>query len=274
MRFLQLFIIICLATLVGKSQDFNKLTQDENILRAKTKQINQFFRRFNHEENANGKRLYPEDRNYRNNKKRKKYIDILFDNQSSQIPYDLKKQFVEEVVNPKAPKFLDFHAGKWYAEASCKFLFHGKEENILLFLELEEENSGYKWVITNVFFEYFNDFFDTKVEGIGPFLHPLSHELDFMNLHEAFEKTEIIQEYAAKDYLVDFLSIFFYEVKKSNLTFETVSHVKFHFLQIDNWYFEVSEFIRHDFNSGWLISNLMKMTEDEKKQFVKIIHHD
>jgi hypothetical protein len=60
------------------------------------------------------------------------------------------------------------------------------------------------------------------------------------------------------------LSIFLYEIKKGNIQFKSVRNVKFHFFQINDWYFEISEFNRRGHNKGWLISNLVKVPEDQK----------
>lgn len=275
----QLILSFVFAVLLGNvmySQNnvYHSKEEEEEILNAKTKQIGQFFKRFNHEEDEKGKRLYPGDRKYRNEKARKKFIELLFDNQSTSISYGLRNEFVSQVTNKHEPCFLSFHGGSWYAEVSADFTHFGDKVNILLFLKLEKENDGHKWVLSNIYYDYFSSYFDKEVDGIAPFLHPLSHELDFMNLRKAFENLDVIQYFAHKDYRPDYLSLFFYEIKKSNLKFEGVRNVKFHILQIDNWYFELEEFNRYDHNSGWLISNLMKITEKDKAQFIDLIHHD
>jgi len=50
---------------------------DESRLYAESKQVNQFFRRFNGEEDEKGKRFYPGDKLFRTAKLRKKYLGIL-----------------------------------------------------------------------------------------------------------------------------------------------------------------------------------------------------
>ena len=49
---------------------------DESALYAETKQVNQFFRRFNCEEALDGKRFYPKDSLYHNLSLRKQYLNI------------------------------------------------------------------------------------------------------------------------------------------------------------------------------------------------------
>ncbi len=60
------------------------------------------------------------------------------------------------------------------------------------------------------------------------------------------------------------LTLFIYELKKGLFKFQTVADVKFHFFQIPGWYFELSEFNRSGFNRGWLISNLLKASDEQK----------
>src|SRR5438034_1259030 len=63
---------------------------DESKLYAQTKQVNQFFRRFNGEEDEKGERYHPNDKQYHNAKLRKKYLGILFDASNGGMSNELK----------------------------------------------------------------------------------------------------------------------------------------------------------------------------------------
>lgn len=141
----------------------------------------------------------------------------------------------------------------------------------MLFLAVEKEGLGSKWVITNVYFSEFNKLFPTGeiTEKEKYFLHPMSHELDFMNIYKAFQNSDVIEYYASKEYQPDYLTLFFYEIKQGHLVFQHVDAVKFHVLQIKDWYFEVSWFNRSGLNSGWLMSNVVYMPEKEKVNLIK-----
>lgn len=272
-----LISIILLVVLPGSAQIVDEYLGDESDLYAQTKQVNQFFRRFNGEEDVKGERYYARDREYRSKKLRKKYLEMLFDNENPFITDDLKNDFTDYVLDNKDPLFLDFHGGSWFAEVTTKFDYNGIERFLTLFLELEDDTVGSKWVITNVYFEPFSQAFmnqdSLRVKG-QKFLHPLSHELDFMNLVRAFQDQNSIEHYLAWKYEPDYLTLFIYEVKRGNLVFKTISDVKFHFFQLDGWYFELSEFNRKGFNKGWLISTLMKITEKDKDVLMKFIYHE
>lgn len=115
----------------------------------------------------------------------------------------------------------------------------------------------------------FNSAFARDTVKIGKFLHPMSHELDFMNLRKAFENKDSVSQFTSKSFTPDYLSVFLYELKKGNLKFKTVDQVKFHFFQINGWYFELAEFNRPGYNTGWLISSLVKLSNDADKNLLR-----
>jgi hypothetical protein len=267
-----LFITIGFFVLQSKSQNtLGSLTDDESHLYAQTKQVNQFFRRFNNEEDLKGNRSYPGDSEYRSSDTRELYLNILFDEQSPIMTKKLKKEFVEKVSNPESPIFLDFHGDLWFAELSANFQHHKTMESLMLFLQLEKENLGYKWVITNVYYDKFLKYFykgDQQTINKS-FLHPMSHELDFMNIRKTFRDPKYVEYYAANTFKPDYRTLLFYEIKQGNMEFESIGQLKFHFFQVDGWYFEVSYFNRPGGNSGWLISKLYKLTEPEKNELLQ-----
>jgi hypothetical protein len=245
----------------------------ERSLYAETKQVNQFFRRFNNEEAASGVKYNSKDSLYRNTKTRNRYLNMLFNNEDVGMTSDIKKSFISDITNKNKPLFLDFHGGSWFAQVNTTFLWQGKEEKLIIYLKLQEEKVGSKWIISKINFKPFARFAYKDTNTTKNFLHPLSHELDFMNLYKVFEfNKENIASYTSKDYTLDQLSIFLYEVKKGNLQFRTVNNVKFHFFQLNNWYFELSEFNRSGNNKGWLISKLVKANEPEKQILLKYIY--
>ena len=269
-----IFLLIVPFWLSG--QTYNSLPSDESVFYAQTKQVNQFFRRFNGEEDVTGNRIYSGDSSIRDPKLRKKYLPILFDNSNSGISTDMKELFINQVLNKKTPVYLNFHGNNWFAEVTATFTYNKTKINIILYLKLEHQNLGYKWVFSNVYSDEFNKYFrhvgDTTNNKL--FLHALSHEIDFMNINKIFRDEEQIDYYLEKQYVPDQLSLFVAEVKRGNLKFESVNNVKFHFFQIPNWYFEVTYFNRNEANSGWLISNLLRVNEKDKKELIRNYTHE
>ena len=243
---------------------------DEREFYTMTKQMGQFIHRFNYEEDQYGNRLYPNDKDYRSAAKRKDAITLLFDLENPRTSGTLRDYFIEDLT--KNNQFMEFLGGDWYSEISAKFKWKGQMVDISLIMALEKDGLGSKWVITNVFFSEFQKYFPQGelAEREKHFLHPMSHELDFMNIYKIFNDPQTVEYYASTDYHPDYLTLFFYEIKQGNLKFDHVESVKFHVFQIKNWYFEVSWFNRSGYNSGWLISNLVYIKENEKEALLKI----
>jgi len=272
-----LVLVLCLIQSSVYSQYFDKIAEDESMLYAHTKQVNQFFRRFNGEEDRYGERLPLNDKLYQDPAYRRTFIDLLFDQENTTIDPLIKNEFIYKCTQADQQKFLNFHGGEWFAEVKTTFKYKGQEKDLILFLKIQEEEVGSKWVITNVVFEPFLDLFiDVKKlsEEERQFIHPLSHELDFMNLIKVFTSKAVIEQYAEKDFIPDFLTLFIYEYRKQNLQFVTIKDVKFHFFQLDDWYFELSKFNRNSNNSGWLISNLMKINKEDQKVLRSLIFRE
>ncbi len=268
-----IFLIIT-ALFIGNplsSQSLGGFADDETTLYAMNKQVGQFVRRFNMDEDEFGKLLSKTDKRYRNAVLRTKLLPGMFDNYNPRTSGALKEYFIKDVTNIENPVFLNFLDTDWYAEVSVTFMVNGREENLILFLTLEEENLGSKWIISNVYFNDFSKMFPEpdSIEQISHFLHPQSHELDFMNLKKALKDHDYVELYASSFYQPDFLTLFFYMMKMNQIKFVKINNVKFHFFQINNWYFELSFFNRNDMNSGWLISNLIYIKEEDKQGLIR-----
>ena len=243
---------------------------DERAFYTMTKQMSQFMSRFNYEEDQYGTKISPESPDYRDRMKRKTVLPLLFDMDNPRTNGSLRDFFIADLTEKDA-NYFEFLGGKWYSEVSATFKMNGEKVDISMIFTIEQENLGSKWVLTNVYFSDFSKLFPKGdiAEQQKHFLHPMSHELDFMNIYKIFKTPESIEYYASNTYSPDYLSIFFYEVKCGNLVFEKVNSEKFHVFQIDKWYFEVSWFNREGLNTGWLISNLVFLKDDEKEELLK-----
>lgn len=276
MNRLKPFVFLVLAMLLGaealplKAQSIGDVQMDEANLYAMTKQMGQFIRRFNYEEDQFGRMINPTDPTYRSRERRQQSIPILFDQQTYGNQPDLQRFFVEDVTATDST-FMRFLGGRWYSEVSATFLYNGSPVNIIMILGIEEEGLGSKWVLNNIYFSEFGNLFPERdtAEMRDHFLHPMSHELDFMNIYKIFNETGTVEYYASKSFEPDLLTLFFYEIKRGNLVFQQVDSVKFHVFQIKDWYFEVSWFNRPGSNAGWLISNLIYVSEREKQELLK-----
>ncbi|MHA7100619.1 hypothetical protein [Roseivirga pacifica] len=251
------------------------VSEDEEIERqllASTKQLNQFFNRFNGEEDTKGRKFEPDDRQYRSERIRKRYLSILFDEENAEFSEDLLKTFIEQVTDKDNPQFLSLRSPGWFAVVNTTFKYKGKEEPLTLYMQIQQEGLGYEWVISDLVFEPYNTLFDKQRGETKEFLHPMSHELDFMNLRKALVKGGSPESYTLADFKPDLLTVFLYEVKMGLLEFQTVNRLNFHFFSIDGWYFQLNNFNRPGYNTGWLISDLAQVNDSQKEALLKIIY--
>lgn len=271
-RILALFIVVLFAYDANAQvySDLGDVQTDERALYTMTKQMSQFMSRFNYEEDQYGKKIHPDSAFYRDKDMRKVVLPLLFDMDNPRTNGSLRDFFIEDLTKDNS-KYFEFLGGEWYSEVSATFKWNGKDVDVSMIFAIEKENLGSKWVLTNVFFSEFNKLFPKGdlAEQQKHFLHPMSHELDFMNIYKIFKTPECIEYYASDSYSTDYLSIFFYEIKQGNLVFDKVNGEKFHVFQIDNWYFEVSWFNRSGYNTGWLISNLIYLKDEEKNELIR-----
>ena len=280
MRIIILISILILSCSLHVAAQSNGLLSDENrdysneeqVFYAETKQVSQFLRRFNAEEDLRGVKLSPRDPDYHSTELRRKYINMLF-NEAGNIPELLRNAFINDVTQPGNEKFLDFHGGDWFGELQAKFRRGNNQIFITLFMNLVKENLGSKWVINDVYYSPYQDLYKRDDNSPSRFLHPLSHELDFMNLDKVFSSGIHMADYFNQGYEVDRLSIFLYELRSRQIKFEYVTEVKFHFFQLNGWYVEISEYNRPGMNRGWLISNLIKLEDGQAEQLKDLIYH-
>lgn len=264
------FAILLLSTVTTlQGQGFGIDLQKEQQLYRATKQVNQFFRRFNAEETPRGDRLYEGDAYYHNADFRRRFLDMLI---GSKVDKNLKSSFISDLTRHN-DVFLDFHKDGWFAEVKASFNYFGKEESYILFLSIQHELVGSKWVISNVYNRTLYHLFDTDTAVWNKFIHPMSHELDFMNLKKVFDEGNLTP-YLKRDFQPDYLSILAYEHKRGNLVFNTIQDVKFHFFQIPGWYFEINNVAQDKEESGWMITRLMQVEGNEGEAYLKLIIRD
>ncbi len=231
---------------------------------ARTKQVNQFIRRFNGEETLRGQRLLPTDRNYHGDRLRKRFLPQLIDQQNKQVA-DQLQAFGERVLDANDPQFLDFYNPNWFAEVRTMVDYQGKQMPMTFFLTLEEVNGGWKWVIDRINFAPYDKLFNMN-HAPKKFLNPMSHELYFMPLEKAMNHPENLEDYIQKGYQPNTLTVFLADMKRGLLKFERVSQVNLHFFQVKGWYFQVSEINRAGKNAGWLMTNLVQADQPTKEK--------
>lgn len=255
-----------------KAQIVSEDDEIERQLLASTKQLNQFFSRFNGEEDTKGREFEPDDRQFRNSRLRKKFLSILFDEENAGFSSSVFEEFVNQVTDDSNPTFLSLQSPEWFATVHTTFRYKGQSLPLTLYMEIQAEGLGYEWVIADLSFEPYKTLFNKQRGQTKEFLHPMSHELDFMNLRKAMVKGGSPESYTLADFEPDLLTVFLYDVKMGNLTFETVNRLNYHFFSVEGWYFSLNNFNRPGYNTGWLISDLVKVNAQQKSDLLKILY--
>ena len=237
---------------------------DENFV-FKVKQIDEFIERFNNAK-ATPIRKYMRSNYAVDSLSHASLLIGLFDQEDTGWNEEEVRTFVAAVTHPESPTTLDFYDGGWYAELDCTGQYQGQEEKFTLVLSLEvlPRGLGSKWVINGVSADFLRLGYDTDRRRT---LNPASHDTDFINLITALQDTVNFRNYLSARAKPSQLLLFFNELCEGHLVFERVDDITYHFMQVDDWVFKVRDFNRDTSNSGWLISELIRVTDTQKLQY-------
>ena len=114
------------------------------------KQIDEFFERFNDDNNSFVRKVYAKY-HIRYNLSRASLIKSLFNYETKSWNAEEIDRFVSTATNEHHPKKLDFYSSDWYAEAKCKFKQNENIIDITLILKIDTQSmKRSKWVIAGV----------------------------------------------------------------------------------------------------------------------------
>ncbi len=230
-------------------------TEEEASFLFSVKQVDEFFERFNHEENTLLRqhlgRMFP-DREIT----RQEMIKGLFNYADRNWDLQDISAFLAQVSQPEQPVLLSFYDRDWYAELDCAVIYEGQPQQARLTMRVERlpGSSATKWVLAAAAAEFLE-----LPRNADPTqsLSPASHGTDFMNLDRALEDGMNVRSYLPQNYRADVLTLFLKAHADGKLEFRQVNQVTYHFLQVDGWIFTLRNYNRSSRNSGWLISQLL-----------------
>ena len=246
----------------------------------KVKLIEEFLERFNLEEDAF---LFEEMKGGAFETTHQKILLSLLNHQQDWDTTNVSR-FINEVANSGQDARLSFFDEEWFAEVNAKFLLQGDPIEVNLVLKYESNHEGRtQWSLIGVnspaiFKEKPKDISDSTettnsidinkiIQLDGGFIRPASHSINFIDFFRVFKPGNNWDNITPTEILIDRLSYFFALIDFEVLQFIQNNNIAFHFLQIDNWIFQVEYFNRDDANSGWLISNLISASNEEKKVY-------
>lgn len=264
------FLCLALVSLFFVANAQKVITNDLNaeLYDSRIKLVDEFFDRFN------GKEGHPDisrkDKDYR-----KKNLMFVFNGRMFKSKEDAKFKELQNFINTVIEKniSINYSDTTWFAKAVCHGKLKGKEVDFTLYLNVEyRKEDMYKWVIAKAEGDVFKLKPSFKSEKI--MLMPDDHETNFMSLHRiTTEKDDLISCYMQKDYPLDATSVFLSDVYNGLLDIDYVKDLQFIFYQVPNYVFRIRFIERETNNTGWLITDFDKVSEDEKEYFLDYLYN-
>lgn len=222
-------------------------------------------------------------------------VKSLFD-RNQKWDTSLVKNFALTVTKKGAPRFIHFNDNDWYAHVRCKVTYQGKSKQLDLILKVEEGiNHSEKWVIVSAMADFLKFKYPKSGSNVPVprlcgsdlrdpnnqttvFLDPMSHGTNFINLYQAFEDPPKFKDYLYEGPLTEQIQLLMKLVNEKSIRFDYVQHISYHFLQLPGYIMVVEYFNRNSKNSGWLISNLLKVNYRSKpvykNQFLNVLQDE
>ena len=264
------FLCLALVSLFFVANAQKVITNDLNsgLYDSRIKLVDEFFDRFN------GKEGHPDisrkDKDYR-----KKNLMFVFNGRMFNSKEDAKFKELQNFINTVIEKNISINYSDtiWFAKAVCHGKLKGKEVDFTLYLNVEHRKEDmYKWVIAKAEGDVFKLKPSLKSEKI--MLMPDDHETNFMSLHRiTTEKDDLISCYMQKNYPLDETSVFLSDVYNGLWDIDYVKDLQFIFYQVPNYVFRIKFIERETNNTGWLITDFDKVSEDEKEDFLDYLYN-
>ena len=266
-------LFLCLMCYSLGAQVISTDNGEEELFAYKVKNIDEFMERFNDDLSSFIRREYARQ-NRPFTLSRKQLIVSLFNRENKSWAADSTlPEFFDTVLNADLPKFLFFSDSNWYAEANCTFICKKKSVKIPVILHVNSEpGKGTKWMIVGVGKSpVIKDTgrvslnYKTPYVVNAKYISSPSHAIDFVELTNVFTTSMNANYYfdssvLAQNHVAHFIQL----ILQGKLAFQYVSNIKYHFYSIPGRIIDVEYFKRDNFNSGWLINGLPKVTQEQK----------
>lgn len=241
---------------------------NKDLYETRIKLVDEFFERFNGQEYRPDIKPDAEDAKLKN-------LLVLFNASMFKSAKDSAfieaKTFAQKVLTDSIR--ISYQDTTWVAKATCHGKFRNTPVDFTVYLNVENRRGQlYKWVIAKAEGDIFRLAPSLSKESI--MLMPDDHETNFMTLNRITnEKDDYILNYKQKFFSPDETSVFYALVYSGVLNIDYVKKLEFLFFQVPDYVFTVNHFERDNFNAGWLISKLSKISEEEKKDFLNYIYN-
>ena len=250
--------------IIMDAQSFGNL-QDE-MFDYQVKGVGEFMARFNSDEHLKFDMHLPDSMSQR----KKDILSVCNFEISRTIPdfENTINQFIKTIEDNNIK--LQFSDSTWFASGEFDVQYNKKQIKLNLLLTPHEARPRrFCWALIDVGGKDISQLADTtKWVGISP----TDNELDFIELagksrtqrgnFPGFRKP-------GKD--IDYLSSFVALVQAGVVTINHCDKITYYFLNVPNYIFTVENFIRESSNSGWLISSILPIDDNQKQSYLKTI---
>lgn len=276
-------LLVLLVTILlphtGQGQGIPGITQPgiQKKFTASVDQLDEFIDRFNHNDPM-FLEAFP-NRPKRPLSAERAFLVKTLLNPKSKLDPALTDGFIREVTNPAKPCLLNFTDQDWYATLACKLTLDGKPVTGRLVLRFEEDSNGVSaWRILSASAPWL-DAEAQKMTTLPPpaarkrGLNPASHGNGFIALHRAFMSADLFAENLADSASRD-ARVLAGLVESNRLRLDRVTAVLYHFLQVNNFLFTVSDVNAPEGEpSGFLIGRIQKADAEAKRKYRKTVLH-
>lgn len=253
--------------------------EDSKNILIRVKQLNQFINRFNNcEDLLTGERksdslLKLQRHNLSQFELSRKRILLTLFNHKDSVSVKRKDiiDFVNFVSVDSNNVKLSYYDKDWFATVKCSMKLFDRYVMLTLVLKnIGNANSGYRWMIQSLKSDL--KFESSTITDSLKFISPMNHELGFMDLYNVFSEPKYIMHYVGKKFDTDQSGAMLFLIQAGLLKYEKIEAVRYHFLQVDGWTFTVEDFNRSEKNSGWLISDLIRSTNEQKELYKRKVY--
>ena len=98
-------------------------------------------------------------------------------------------------------------------------------------------------------------------------MSPASHGTGFIALYNIFKDGKNVRNYITRDFKIDSFTYFVILMNQNKIKIKEVTNAKYHFIQIPGWGFVIEYLNRKDLNSGWLITELFRLSYMKKERY-------
>lgn len=254
-------ILIFLAHVAMGQPTVHAYDDERFVLRVK--QIDEFIERFNNTDQTSLKEYLRA--NYQQEITREELVLSLFDKDSAPDEETVRR-FIGDVTNHHRPPYLSFYDRDWYAKVVCRADYQGQPTSfdLVMAVTTNQADNSVNWAIRSVRAEFIDVLGGVNFNTLLP---PNGHGTNFLELRRIFSNPTQYADPAqpSQNAMNQLLQL----AQQGTLVFGGVQEVTYHFLQLNRWIMKVKEFDRTVASHGWLISQLISATTEEKEAYLQ-----